>query len=123
MFFFVIIIVGGIVYFLTKSAKESLFKSTCVNTFYYFTSTNGVEHRRVCKFYHDRYTDGTHRLRIDISDANPMLFNMLGEPIAIGNSIMFDLNSTDNTIQGIKLMMLENTAHISFPDDTIIHFR
>jgi len=120
----ILLLIGVIAYFIIKSTKESLFKRSCINTFYYILSSkNDEEYRRVCQFYHDRYKDGNHRIKIMIHDANSMEFNLLSEPITIGKGIMFELSSLDNRIKGIELMMLPDSAYIKFPDGSIISFR
>jgi len=120
----VIIIIGIVAYFLVKGAKTGLYKRSAINTFYYMSSSNNKEeHRRVCQFFHDKYKDGNHMIKIEISDANTMQFNLLSEPTQIGNTIMFELSTLDNQTKGIELMMLPDTAYIKFPDGSMINFR
>lgn len=111
--------------FFKKIFGGAIFKSSVLNTFNLFSSTtDDIEHNRICEFLHKRYEDGNHEIEVKISGGNPMRFKLLSTPVSMGEeTMMFELGSEDGSIDGIDLMMMDRSAYIKFPDDTMINFR
>ncbi|AUC84362.1 hypothetical protein CW731_03195 [Polaribacter sp. ALD11] len=104
-------------------SKSEISKSIKINTFYAFTSTlDKIEHNTKCVFYHHKFEDGTSEIVINISGQTIMKFNLIKEPHELGEKVFFMMSVTEGDIEGINMLMSDNSAHITFPDGNIITF-
>ena len=119
----VVIIIGIIIYFVSKNGKKVVFKSKEINTFNtFYSSASGVQYNKRCTFYEHQFANGESELVIKISGLQPMKFNLINEPYKVGDGVFFMMSSIDSKIQNINMIMSENSAHITFPDKSILTF-
>lgn len=120
----VVIIIGILIYLFLRNSKKVIFKPREIHTFYsYFSSESQIEYKRKCVFKEHKFADGTSEIVIDISGQNPMKFNLINEPYSIGESVFFMMSSIDNSIKNINMIISSDSAHITFPDKSVLTFK
>ncbi|MFL0114049.1 hypothetical protein [Tenacibaculum maritimum] len=120
----VFIAVAVIIFLVSKNTKKVIFKPKIIHTFYtYFSSESQIEHKKKCVFKEHKFADGTSEIVIDILGQNSMKFNLINEPYSIGESVFFMMSSIDNSIENINMIISSDSAHITFPDNTVLTFK